>query len=196
MSQLPVKFQRVSECTITSKTLTEETEYYFNSQTNKHGNNHRWDIEFRSGKLHQDAYRELAAFIVSLNGKYEAFTMTSPFAWLSGDTSFTVAATVSTGNTSVALKDLTPNRIGAVKAGDYINFANHQKTYLVTKGVDADGAGNGTIEVYPPLFQQVPTDAAIVEAVFTLRLTSDNVPLNLQGSELLHNFRVSAKEHV
>ena len=196
MPQLPVKFQRASECTITSKTLTIETEYHFNSQVNKQGNNHRWDIEFRTGKLWQNDYRELVAFMTSLNGKYGTFTMVSPFAWLSPETSLTVAATASKGNKSIALKNLTPNLQGAVLAGDYIVCANHQKAYVVTVGTDADGLGNGTIEVYPPLFESVPTDTVISEAVFTLRLTSDNVPLNLRGSELFHNFRVSAKEDV
>ena len=49
----------------------------------------------------------------------------------------------------------------ALKAGDFITFSNHYKTYQITDDVAFDSAGNANISIYPGLISSVTTSHSI-----------------------------------
>ncbi len=193
MSLFPVEFIQPSACLIKSKTFTEITSYGFNDEVAKRGNPHKWTIDFRTRKLvHADA-RELQAFMDSLDGRYTTFTLPSPLPYMGAVSSFNSRLSASAGDNSIEVKNLNTNGDGDLKAGDYLNFSNHDKVYKIINSVDGDGSGNATMVIHPRLFVDIAANQSIVEGVFSLRLTSDNTGLNLSGSS--HNIiKISAAE--
>lgn len=48
-----------------------------------------------------------------------------------------------------------------LRAGDFIAFSNHYKTYQITDNVTFDASGNATINIYPNLITAVPSASTI-----------------------------------
>ena len=46
---------------------------------------------------------------------------------------------------------------GALKAGDFIKFTNHDKVYQLTDDVTVDSSGNATLNIFPGLFTALTT---------------------------------------
>lgn len=188
---LPAKFNRGRKCTITSKTLTEVTDYGFNTQVNKRGNGQKWAIEFTTGLLEERDARELVAFLDSLNGRYETFTMDCPLRYLGKNTSFKVDGTA--GSNTLAVSQLYNNDTDVLVAGDFISIAGHDKVYKVVTGTDADGAGDGSITIFPKL-QTTVVNANGSPATFTLRMVADNNSLAIDAAKSHHTVLISAIE--
>lgn len=188
---LPSKFARARKCTITSKTLTEVTEYGFVNQVSKRGDGQKWAIEFTTGLLEERDARELSAFLDSLNGRYESFTMDCPLRYLGKNNSFKVDGTA--GTNTLAVNQLYNNNTEVLVAGDFISIEGHDKVYKIVTGTDADGAGNGSITIFPKLMTTV-SNANGSRATFTLRMVSDNNSLALDAVKTHHRVLISAIE--
>ena len=126
-------------------------------------------------------FGELMAFIVKQKGQYETFTAILPdYSNTQGAlTTETLAIDnvggYSQGNNTLAVDATTNSVPGALKAGDFVNFTNHNKVYMVTEDVDIDISGNGTLKIEPSLIIDVPDGQTIqYNAVqFTCRLSGD-----------------------
>jgi hypothetical protein len=187
----PEKFARARKCTITSRTLTEVTEYGFVTQVSKRGNGQKWAVEFTTGLLDERYARELSAFLDSLNGRYETFTMKCPLRYLSYNENYTASGSI--GTNSLSLSNLTPNLTDAILAGDFISIDGHDKVYKIVKGVSSNGSGQGVIEIFPKLQTSV-SSKVVSRAIFTLRMVSDNNSLALDAIKSHHTVLISAIE--
>jgi hypothetical protein len=59
---------------------------------------------------------------------------------------------------------------GALKAGDFVKFSNHDKVYQLTDDMTVDGSGNGTLQIFPGLYtaQSTSEDALYYDVAFTV----------------------------
>ncbi len=194
MSEFPSKFLRAQQCTITSKTFTELTEYGMNTEVAKRGNPHKWRIEFRTPPLWSNDARELQAFLDSLDGRYGTFTLPSPLLFMGTTKSFNVDNNALAGLASVDVGGLDPSDVNAIKGGNFIKFDNHDKVYKITKSVGSDVGGKATINIYPRLFANVIASEGVTNAIFTLRMTKDDLSLSLNATQGLQPVLITAIE--
>lgn len=192
----PAKYLDARTFTLTSETLTEITEYGLNVEVAKRGNPHRWNIEFRTIPLDHANMRGLNAFLNSLDGRYETFTMTSPLPWLSTATNISIGASWAAGSSQIDVFTNVLNETGVVSAGEIFKFTNHDKVYEVQEDADSDGSGVATLKLTPNLFEAVGTGDTLVKAVFSLRLTKDKTALTLDANKLSVPVVITAVENV
>lgn len=188
--QFPSKFIQASKVTITSKTLTEQVKYGLRSNKAKRGDPHQWSVEWVTRKLTDRDYSELTAFLNGLNGKYGIFTLPNPKPYYSTDMSYQVDGGKTAGSDVIAVKNLTDNVI----AGDFINFDNHTKTYQIQLTSEQPVNGETTVTITPRLQVDVPDNAVISKAQFTLSLTSDNMASVFEAAKLHTPILIAAEE--
>lgn len=133
----------------------------------------------------RSVYAPLMAFIVKQQGQFETFTAKLPEY---SDTNGALDKTTQTmlvnnvsgyaaGTKAIAV-DVSPTggvTTGALKAGDYIGFAFHNKVYMLTADCDLNGSGQGTLTFEPGLVASVTNDETVVygDVQFTCRLAGD-----------------------
>lgn len=192
--QFPNEFIKASSCLITSKTFTELTSYGMNDEVGKRGNPHKWVIDFATRKLRHRPARALQAFIDSLDGRYNTFTLDCPLPFMGDTESFLVRVSALAGSNTVSVKNLPASKSEALIAGDFINFSNHDKTYKIVNTVSSSGSGIATMTIHPRLKSNIAANNSVTKGVFTLRLTSDSSSLELKGGEPHNIIKISASE--
>lgn len=144
---------------------------------NRLGYMHRWGLDMTTPKLNYEKAMALYAFICSLGGRFGVCMMKNPLPMLgAGIENALVRENISQGDTSAPLYAMTGNVTAALKPGDYIQFANHTKAYMVTAILNTNGLGQGTVCFTPNLRVDVPfgTEMNSGENVhFSLELKSD-----------------------
>ena len=183
MPAFPVKFSRASKCDITSKTFTEVTEYGMNTQVAKRGNPHKWRVEFQTNKFWNDDLRELSGFIDGLDGRFGTFTLKCPLRFMGDTTTFAVNTGAVAGLDSILVDGLPVNSVDALRAGDFITFTNHPKTYKIKESADSTSLGRANLKIVPRLFADVVANEVIREGEFTLRMTKDDSTLSLDKAK-------------
>jgi hypothetical protein len=71
---------------------------------------------------------------------------------------------------------------GALKAGDFVKFTNHNKVYQLTADVTIDSSGTGTLALFPGLYSAVTT---------TTNLTYWDVPFTVFNSENTQEYQMT-----
>lgn len=71
------------------------------------------------------------------------------------------SVTVSSEWTAAKFASAGVSASAGLKAGDFITFSNHYKTYQITDDVTFDASGNATINVYPNLIEATPNTSTI-----------------------------------
>ena len=183
MKKLPTEFIDAQTLVVESVTKTEETNFGGNFQATKIGNQHYWQIEFRTPPNEPAVARRLNAFLNSLDGKYGVFEMDNPEVYSSGV--MTVANTVSAGQSAVNVNDNS-----SATVGDFVRFSNHSKTYQIID-VYSD-----VIEVYPPLFFDLSSGDTVGTAIFELRLSRDKNSINRSAKQFNVTQTIVARENV
>jgi len=138
----------------------------------------RWAFTAQYNELKRTEFAPVYAFVMTLEGQLNTFTIVPP---VIGSTSGTATGTILTngshsiGDNTIAIDGIT----GALKAGDFIKFANHDKVYMLT--ADRDGAGVMTMQ--PALVAAVSDNTAVIynNVPFTMRLDNDVQEYNLGG---------------
>lgn len=129
-------------------------------------------------------FAPLMGFIAKQQGMFDNFTAVLPeYSNTTGSLDKTTQTLLvdNTGGYDVGTKsiavDVSPgiNITGALKAGDFIGFAFHNKVYMLTADLDIDGSGNGTLSFEPGLVASIADDETVVygDVQFTCRLVND-----------------------
>jgi hypothetical protein len=71
---------------------------------------------------------------------------------------------------------------GALKAGDFVKFTNHNKVYQLTADVTIDSSGTGNLALFPGLYSAVTT---------TTNLTYWDVPFTVFNSENTQEYQMT-----
>lgn len=190
MAAFPEKFIRFNSAVIASSKRTQQTGYGRNKVFDEKLDDHLWDVEFTIKHLTDFELSELSVFLQ----ENKTFTLRVPRKVYGVDTtSFTSGAGLQ-GDKSISVSGLTVSNSNCIAVGDYFKFDNHPKVYRCTKTVVSDATGAGTLEFFPPLFNDVPNATGAGTAIFTLRNKSDRVAENLDGSRIFHPFSISTEE--
>lgn len=148
------------------------------SHKNRIGYRHRWAFDMTTPKLNYEKAMALYAFVCSMGGRFGICTMRNPLPMLgAGAENALVRENITQGDTVAPLYALTGNVSAALKPGDYIQFANHTKAYMVTAILNSNGLGQGTVSFTPNLRVDVPTGTSMLsggDVHFSLELKSDD----------------------
>ena len=152
------------------------TSHSFKEQRRRRGG-HRWLLEIEFPPMTRSEFAPVYAFAVKQRGQYETFTyypptVSSPQGTATGTP--VVNGAQSAGDNTI-VTDGWSNSITALKAGDFLKFAGHDKVYMVVEDATSDGSGNATLTIEPPLRSSVADDEGITvsDVPFTVRFADD-----------------------
>ena len=123
-------------------------------------------------------FAPIKAFIMKQRSQLNSFTFIPPTVSDSQGVASTVISTnasVSAGDITCTVDNMTISTNGIFKAGDYFRFTGQEKVYMAVADLNADGSGVGTLTFEPPLRTLVADDAVLIydDVDFTVGLTSD-----------------------
>ena len=143
---------------------------------------HYWSFKLNTGLLTPDQKRELYAFAIAQEGRYNVFTIVHPV--MSTPRGSTGGTPLTNASFAAGLSSITtdgwPNSTLVLKLGDLFKFASHDKVYMVTgNDVTSNGSGVATINFHPQLLKPVVNNEA---------LTVNNVPFQVSFAEDIFSF--------
>jgi hypothetical protein len=123
-------------------------------------------------------FAPIKAFIMKQRSQLNSFTFIPPTVSDSQGVASTIISTnasVSAGDITCTVDNMTISTNGIFKAGDYFRFTGQEKVYMAVADLNADGSGVGTLTFEPPLRIAVTDDTIIIydDVDFTVGLTSD-----------------------
>ena len=123
-------------------------------------------------------FAPIKAFIMKQRSQLNSFTFIPPTISDSQGVASTIISTnasVSAGDITCTVDNMTISTNGIFKAGDYFRFTGQEKVYMAVADLNADGSGVGTLTFEPPLRIAVTDDTIIIydDVDFTVGLTSD-----------------------
>lgn len=149
-----------------------------------------------------DVYGELMAFIIKQRSSKENFTITPPeIKNARGSESGTVLVNGvhAVGDTTIAMDGFASDTAGALKAGDFIKFASHNKVYMVVADV-TPSSNAATVTIEPPLITALTDDSIVTydNVSFTVHLVNDIQEFGAVGADkdgnLLYQFELDVEE--
>ena len=123
-------------------------------------------------------FAPIKAFIMKQRSQLNSFTFIPPTISDSQGVASTIISTnasVSAGDITCTVDNMTISTNGIFKAGDYFRFTGQEKVYMAVADLNADVSGVGTLTFEPPLRIAVTDDTIIIydDVDFTVGLTSD-----------------------
>jgi hypothetical protein len=123
-------------------------------------------------------FAPIKAFIMKQRSQLNSFTFIPPTVSDSQGVASTVISTnasVSAGDITCTVDNMTVSTNGILKAGDYFRFTGQEKVYMAVADLNADLSGEGTLTFEPPLRSAVTDDTIIIynDVDFTVGLTGD-----------------------
>jgi hypothetical protein len=123
-------------------------------------------------------FAPIKAFIMKQRSQLNSFTFIPPTISDSQGVASTVISTnasVSAGDITCTVDNMTVSTNGILKAGDYFRFTGQEKVYMAVADLNADLSGEGTLTFEPPLRSAVTDDTIIIynDVDFTVGLTGD-----------------------
>ena len=164
---------------------------------------HRIKLEYTYGAMGGDEIQEFVAFFNAMQGQGKAFKLNAPKELINDLTHIADTAThTSTASYSVGTREVVVNNFGndlepAIKGGNFIQFSNHDKIYVVAANGDSDDSGNCNIRFEPALLTSITSSTTLnnfdedipIHAIFANDTFSFDV-----DSALTYGFKVSFLE--
>lgn len=125
-------------------------------------------------------FKPVQGFVALAQGSLNEFDIVIPT--VSSSTSinapFVVLDTFGThskGDTAIEIDSDLGGEGNVLKAGDVVRFDNHSKVYMCTTDVNTDGGGGATLNISPPLLEDLPadTDITIIDVPFRMILSNE-----------------------
>jgi hypothetical protein len=95
-------------------------------------------------------FAPIKAFIMKQRSQLNSFTFIPPTVSDSQGVASTVISTnasVSAGDITCTVDNMTVSTNGILKAGDYFRFTGQEKVYMAVADLNADGSGEGTSNI-------------------------------------------------
>lgn len=132
----------------------------------------RWRATLTTPLIPASEAREYQAFVNARRGAFEAFDVRIPEqSTPEGSALGSPLFSSNVGNT-ITCNGFTASQTGALKAGDFLRFTNHNKVYQASTDANADGGGVAVFDIYPPLMETPSNGEAvtIVDVPFLMRV--------------------------
>lgn len=148
----------------------------------------RWSVDITIPPYRRETMEPLLAFLLAMNGSEKTFLLGDPNGKTprgSGRGIVLVNGGGQTGN-SLAVSDATPNTVGWLKTGDWIQIGTgaSSRLYKVLQDVTTDGDGNARIIIWPDL-RSSPADNSAVRlenTVGVFRLANNNTSWSIDNA--------------
>lgn len=106
------------------------------------------------------------SFLMQLNGRFGTFLLGDPDGKTIQGTAHTVVSVNgdhAIGAYDIVVDGLTSSLANAFKKGDYIQFGSgaSSKLHMIVADIDADGSGNATLQIEPPLKTALSDDDVV-----------------------------------
>lgn len=114
--------------------------------------------------LDKDDAMDVFSFLQKQKNSYEEFSYQYPITNRgagAANSGRTVNGAHSAGDNTIAIQGFSASQTDALKAGDLLEFADHDKVYMVESDVDSDASGEMTITISPPLVSSLTDNEAI-----------------------------------
>ncbi len=150
------------------------------------GMQQRFAIELNTPPLNYADAMHLYSFVVSLEGQFKHCLLANPLPQIGNGlgAQATVRSALAQGGQVISVTDGAPSVLSALKPGDFVQFVNHSKAYLVTSVANTNGLGQSTFTVTPSLRKAVPVGTLVRsgQAVqFSMALTTDEQDIILSA---------------
>ena len=138
--------------------------------------------------LQQEKAQQIFAFLNKQKGSFDTFTIKAPLDNLGvgkDETDIEVAfGGHSSGDGNIDLVGFTASTSDVLKAGDLIQFADHNKVYMVRTATDSDGLGHTTVNITPTLVSSVASNEAVTvnKPAFEVYLESNDIMYTTDAS--------------
>lgn len=154
------------------KTLTSTTDSGKMFSTQVDGQRFKFSATYPP--MSRSDFAPVYAFIMKQRSQKETFQISLPdIKNAKGNVSGTVLVNNShtAGDTTITVDAMT----GTLKAGDLVQFAGHNKVYMIVADATADGSNEATLTIEPPLRSAISDNAVVTYdgIEFTVRLTND-----------------------
>jgi len=158
-----------------------------------------WSFSAKFNVLGEANAKTISAFLKRHDNGYEPFNLR--LSW--EDTprgSFAGSPQVASGQTgnSINLTGFTANQSGVALEDDLIQFPSDTKVYQVINdgGLDSDGSGNATAEIYPSVIVATTTGAVVSQNI-DFYVTAENAQLKIiprNATSMLYQFTLDFEE--
>lgn len=160
---------------------------------------HRISLEYTYPPMSADEMQPFIAFFNAMQGQTKAFNLKVPKELINDSTHIADGSThTSTGSYGVGVREVTVDNFGnnlttAIKGGNFIQFSNHDKIYVVAADGGSDVSGNCKIRFEPALLTAITSS-------HTLNSFDEDIPLHAifasstiefdVNSALLYGFKI------
>lgn len=175
-----------------------ESEFTFEAQVQEH-QGVAWEISGSLQLLNRDQAEEYNAFIASLGGRKETFTVTPAGSGVPRGiaTGTPVVKGASQTGQELITDGWTINTTGILKAGDFFQLGTGATATLhrVLVDVDSDGSGDATIDFSPKIVVAPADNETIVisNPVGVFRMKANMLPVEIRPPNV-HSLRFSARQ--
>jgi hypothetical protein len=120
-----------------------------------------WMIELTTALLPYAEGMAAAAYLDSLKGSLEIIQFPCPLPELATRTGLTNTTANNSGTKSASISGFNNNLNSAVRAGDFLQYSNHQKVYRAVDNQNANGSGQLNVTITPELFKTTTQNETI-----------------------------------
>lgn len=155
---------------------------------------HRIELEYTYPPMDAEELMPFVAFFNAMQGQGKAFKLNAP-KQLINDTvhiadsdTHTVTTSYSAGTREIVVDGFDADLDIAIRGGNFIQFSNHDKIYVVAANGGSDASGNCRIRVEPALLENVTSSE-------TLNTFSDDIPIHAIFASDKFQFDVDSALH-
>lgn len=155
---------------------------------------HRISLEYTYPPMTAEDAQPFVAFFSAMQGQGKAFKLNAPKQLINDAThiadsdTHTVTASYSSGLREVIVDGFDADLDVAIKGGNFIQFSNHDKIYVVSANGGSNASGECRIRVEPALLENI-TSAE------TLNTFSEDIPLHAIFANDTFEFDVNSALH-
>lgn len=161
---------------------------------------HRIKLEYSYDAMSAEEMQPFIAFFNAMQGQAKAFKLNTPKELINDLEHITDDDThTSTGSYSAGVREVTVDNFGsnlttAIKGGNFIQFSNHDKIYVVSANGGSDASGNCKIRFEPALLQNITSGTVLntfdedipMHCIFA----ADTIQFDV-SSALLYGFKIN-----
>ena len=155
---------------------------------------HRIKLEYTYPMMSAEDMQPFVAFFSAMQGQGKSFKLNAPkelindITHIADSDTHTVTTSYSTGDREIVVGGFGNSLDTAIKGGNFIQFSNHDKIYVVAADGGSDGSGNCRIRIEPALLENVTSS-------HTLNTFNEDIPIHAIFANDSFDFDINSALH-
>ena len=155
---------------------------------------HRIKLEYTYPPMEAEEMQPFIAFFNAMQGQGKAFKLNAPKQLINDEThiadsdTHTVTTSYSSGDNEIIVSGFGNDLDVAIKGGNFIQFSNHDKIYVVAADGGSNASGNCRIRIEPALLENVTNSV-------TLNTFDEDIPIHAIFANDSFEFDVNSALH-